>query len=211
MHPPDDPHWSNFWHPPGSPSSRDAPDANHYATLDINLTHPIRTTQLALAHFLGAKASPTNPKRVVLVSSIAGQTTNLNTPIYVAAKHAVNGFIRSLAALEPRLGVRVNGVAPGVIRTPLWTEHPEKLFYVDEARDEWATAEEVAEAMLQCVEEEELVGGTVLEVGKGQTRVVAQFNDPGPSGSGNTVGNIEKGYEEVYGWLEAEGWGLEGK
>ena len=123
-----DPHWSNFWHPPGAvgTKSRDAPDGGRYATLDINVTHPIRTTQLAISHFLNPpsrdidKVSISNPKRVIIISSIAGQTANLNTPIYVAAKHAMNGFIRSLSSLDAKLGIRVNGVAPGVIRTPLW-------------------------------------------------------------------------------------------
>jgi NAD(P)-dependent dehydrogenase (short-subunit alcohol dehydrogenase family) len=206
-----DPHWTNFWHPPGSPASRDSADGGRYATLDINVTHPIRATQLAISAFLnpanGVKASVGYPKRVLIVSSIAGQTSNLSTPIYVAAKHAMNGFVRSLGPLEAQTGIRVNGVAPGLIKTPLWTEHPEKLAFVDEERDAWATPEEVAEAMLRCLEEPELGGGTILEVGKGQTRVVGQFNDPGPSGEGHTVSRLKEGEEQVYGWLTNEGWG----
>jgi hypothetical protein len=124
----------------------------------------------------------------------------------------MNGFIRSLAALEPRFNIRVNGVAPGVIKTPLWTEHPEKLQFISQA-DEWATPEEVADAMLRCLVDDGLPGGTVLEVGKGQTREVQALNDPGPSGRGHTVGNLVEKYEEVYGLLEGEGWGapLKGK
>ena len=207
-----DPHWSNFWHPPGTAKSKDAPDGNHYASLDINVTHPIRSTQLAISEFLKPekaedKASPQNPKRVIIISSIAGQMSNLNTPIYVAAKHAMNGFIRSLGPLDSRLGIRVNGVAPGVIKTPLWVEHPEKMTFLDESKDEWATPEEVAEAMLRCVEEPELGGGTILEVGAGQTREVQQLNDPGPSGKGHTVSRLQDQYEEVFGWLGQDGWG----
>jgi short-subunit dehydrogenase involved in D-alanine esterification of teichoic acids len=134
--------------------------------------------------------------------------SNLHTPIYVAAKHAMNGFIRSLGDLDARIGVRVNGVAPGLIKTPLWTEHPEKLQFFDENKDEWATPEEVAEAMVRCLEEPELGGGTVLEVGHKQTREVKQLNDPGPSGAGHTVSNISSKYEEVYGWLGENGWGV---
>lgn len=207
-----DPHWSNFWHPPGSEKSRDAPDGGRYASLDINVTHPIRTAQLAIAEFLkprngGAKASPANPKRIMIVSSVAGQNTNLNTPIYVAAKHAMNGLVRSLADLEGRLGIRVNGVAPGVIKTPLWTEHPEKMSFLDTAKDEWATPEEVASAMVRCLEDSALAGGTVLEVGAKQTRLVNALNDPGPSGAGHTVSNLTASYEEVFAWLARDGWG----
>jgi NAD(P)-dependent dehydrogenase (short-subunit alcohol dehydrogenase family) len=210
-----EPHWSNFWHPPGvaGGQSRDSSTSGRYASLDINVTHPIRTTQLALSHFLNPprgvnKASPSNPKRVVIISSIAGQTANLNTPIYVASKHAMHGFIRSLGTLDARMGIRVNGVAPGVIKTPLWTEHPEKMAFLDEGKDEWATPEEVAEAMLRCLEDRELAGGKIMEVGAGQTRMVEALNDPGPSGKGHTVSNIQQRYEEVYEWLGEEGWGV---
>jgi NAD(P)-dependent dehydrogenase (short-subunit alcohol dehydrogenase family) len=104
-----DPHWSNFWHPPGSSKSKDTKEGNGYASLDINVVHPIRSTQMAISHFLNPpqgvdKVSRENPKRVVIISSIAGQKANLNTPIYVAGKHAMNGFIRCLAPLDERFG-----------------------------------------------------------------------------------------------------------
>jgi len=206
-----DPHWSNFWHPPGSAISKDSPDGGRYASLDINITHPIRTTQLAIATFLkpsqGEKVSPTNPKRVIITSSIAGQVANLTTPLYIAGKHAMNGFIRSLGILDSQLGIRVNGVAPGLIKTPLWTDHPEKLSFVDQEKDVWATPEEVAEAMVKCLEDPEMGGGTILEVGAGQTRKVAMLNDPGPSGPGHRVSNISASYGEVFEWLGDDGWG----
>jgi hypothetical protein len=33
-------------------------------------------------------------------------------------------------------------------------------------------------------------------------------NDPGPSGRGHTVSNLQEKYEEVYGWLGEDGWGI---
>lgn len=207
-----EPPWSNFWQPPGTALSKDAVDDGRYATLDINVTHPIRSTQLAIAAFLRAQkesaSSVRTPKRVLIISSVAGQTCNLHTPIYTAAKHAMNGFIRSLAALEARFGIRVNGVAPGLVKTPLWTDHPEKLQFVEGGKDEWATPEEVAEAMLKCLVDEDLPGGSILEVGKDQTRKVEALNDPGPSGPGHTASNLLEKYEEVYGLLETEDWGV---
>ncbi|KAF7503214.1 hypothetical protein GJ744_004191 [Endocarpon pusillum] len=64
---------SNFWRPPGQPPSQDDPQSNHYACLDINITHPICVTQLAISYFLSAKpkVSPTNPKSIIHISSIA--------------------------------------------------------------------------------------------------------------------------------------------
>lgn len=210
-----DPHWTNFWHPPGTGVSKDTEDGGRYASLDINITHPIRVTQMAISHFLNppadsgvAKASPANPKRVVLISSIAAQNANLVTPLYVASKHAISGFVRSLAALEPKFGIRVNGVAPGIIKTPLWTEHPEKLVFLDEQKDAWATPEEVADAMRRCLEDADVGGGKIVEVGAGQTRFVEALMDPGPSGRGHTVSKGLQAYEQVYGWVGEEGWGV---
>ncbi|PGH04294.1 hypothetical protein AJ79_07141 [Helicocarpus griseus UAMH5409] len=195
-----EPPFSNFWHPPGSPESRDSPSASRYGVLDINLTHPIRTTQLAIARF----ASSETPKTIVHISSIAGQCPFLVTPMYVATKHAISGFVRSLAKLDT-IGIRVTAVAPGIVKTPLWTENPEKMEFINESKDEWVTPDEVAEVMLALVERDQvnenmllsnpkepgqtipIQGGAVLEVSK-TVRMVSPFNDPGPFGrSGNLL------------------------
>ena len=47
----------------------------------------------------------------------------------------------------------------------------------------------------------------MLEVTKDKTRKVEELNDRGPSGDGSGVGHMEKGYQEVFGWLGDEGWG----
>jgi NAD(P)-dependent dehydrogenase (short-subunit alcohol dehydrogenase family) len=220
-----EPHWSNFWHPPGSSESRDAPDKDHYAQLDINLTHPIRVTQMAISHWLyprppvegskftaaPPKVSLSNPKRVIHISSVAAQLPVFRAPLYAASKFGLSGFIRSVASLEPRFGVRVNAVAPGIVHTPLWTEHPEKLININLSRDAWVTPQEVAQAMLRCIEEDENIGGTVLEVGAGNTRKVKALNDPGPDldpSKGLITSNNEFGDGDVLDWLQEEGtWG----
>lgn len=93
-----EPHWTNFWHPPGTERSKDDPHGTngigHYACLDINITHPIRTSQLAISRWLNptptskaGKSSPSNPKRIVHISSIAGQCPTFGVPMYIASKH----------------------------------------------------------------------------------------------------------------------------
>ena len=215
-----EPHWSNYWIPPGTGASKDDPHGTssgglgHYASLDINCTHPIRTTQIAISRWLNpskdskvGKASPMNPKRVVCISSVAGQVPGFPYPLYIAAKHAVNGFIQSMTPLET-LGIRVNGVAPGVIKTPLWTDHPEKLKSIDEEIDTWITPEEVAKQMLACAEDDNIGAGTVWEILKDQYRKVDWRNDPGPQGAGGGIANPNTLKNEALEWLAESGWGV---
>lgn len=84
--------------------------------MDVNLIHPIRMTQLAIQYFVKNKRQGS----IVHISSIAGQASELTTPLYVASKHALNGFVRSLCTLESVFNIRVTAVAPGVIKTPIW-------------------------------------------------------------------------------------------
>ena len=187
---------------------------------------------MAISHFLNPRdssnrppASPTNPRSIIHVSSIAGQTTPLIAPIYNATKHAINGFVRSLAPLDKELGIRVTAVAPGVIKTPLWTEAPEKIKLITE-KDDWVTPEFVAEQMTNLLERAEIEvqapsatipgesstrmakveGGFILEVGR-KLRQVEAFNDPGPSREGNTVTGLAVADREIFERLRRGGWG----
>ncbi|EXK76793.1 3-hydroxybutyrate dehydrogenase [Fusarium oxysporum f. sp. raphani 54005] len=195
-----EPPFSNFWHPASTALSKDVHSASRFASIDINFTHPIYATQQAIAHFTQNK----KPGSIVHISSIAAQGPVLSVPMYCAAKAGISHFVRSLAGLETPpastdlASIRVTAVAPGVIKTPLWTEHPEKLAWIDGAKDEWVEPEDVALAMLSLVEKDEYVGGTVLEVGKNQTREVHVLNDVGPSGSGHTVSGLGNGVDEVW-------------
>ena len=50
----------------------------------------------------------------------------------------------------------------------------------------WIMPEEVAMVMLELVQREDYVGGTIVEVGE-RVRTVEAFGDPGPYGAGNGV------------------------
>lgn len=71
-----EPTWSSFWHPPGTAESKDTPEGNSYKMLDINITHPIRVTQLAIQWFVKNGASPSNSKTIVHIASIAGESAS---------------------------------------------------------------------------------------------------------------------------------------
>jgi 3-hydroxybutyrate dehydrogenase len=128
--------------------------------------------------------------------------------------------VRSLAKLDGELGIRVTAVAPGVVKTPIWTEN---ISMIKEGVDMWVTPEEVAEVMLALIQQNEVSeiigdtksqgkaipigGGTILEVTK-KVRAVHAFNDPGPSGPGATITNIGGMEQKIYGLLSQANWGI---
>jgi len=55
-----------------------------------------------------------NKKGVVLITaSLAGFMGTYSAPLYCTTKHAVVGFVRSMAELDPLEGIKVCCVAPG--------------------------------------------------------------------------------------------------
>jgi NAD(P)-dependent dehydrogenase (short-subunit alcohol dehydrogenase family) len=56
---------------------------------------------------------------IVLCSSVAAQVGLVNHEAIAAAKSGVEGLARSAAATYAPKGIRVNAVAPGLVRTPL--------------------------------------------------------------------------------------------
>jgi NAD(P)-dependent dehydrogenase (short-subunit alcohol dehydrogenase family) len=64
---------------------------------------------------------------VVVVSSIAGLFATPESVGYVTAKHGVIGLARSITRDFGPLGVRVNTVCPGWVRTPMADEEMDQL------------------------------------------------------------------------------------
>ena len=120
-----EPPFSGFWNPPGSENSKDDVSGGRYKSIDVNIVHPIRSTQMAISHFLSS-ASKDSPKTVVHIASIASEISFSPVAIYCATKWAIRGFIYSMADLEESHNIRVAGVAPGIVRTPLWLDHQDK-------------------------------------------------------------------------------------
>lgn len=227
-----EPPFSSFWNPPGSEFSRDDPLGDRYIAMDINLTHPIRVTQMAISHFLNAKtpASPSNPKSVIHIASIAAEVADMGCPLYYAAKHGVKALVKSMAQLEALYGIRVAAVLPGVVKTPLWTENPEKLKMVRQEgdnQDQWVTPEETAEVMLRLVKDNEMTskisggretvpiqGGTCLEVLCDFVRDVPLLNNIGPNATGvpgASVQDRDKRETDILEKLNTPGWGQTAK
>ena len=65
---------------------------------------------------------------IVNTASVAGLLADSGMAPYVAAKHAVVGLTRAAAIDYANSGVRINAIAPGLVRTPMterWLNDPE--------------------------------------------------------------------------------------
>jgi NAD(P)-dependent dehydrogenase (short-subunit alcohol dehydrogenase family) len=116
---------------------------------------------------------PSGGGAIVDTASIWGLVGEYQQAAYVASKHAVIGLTRSVALDYATRGVRVNAIAPGVIRTAMTAEVPGEI--IDgllrrQAAARWGEPREVAEAAAWlCSEHASLVTGTVLTVDGGFT------------------------------------------
>jgi NAD(P)-dependent dehydrogenase (short-subunit alcohol dehydrogenase family) len=90
--------------------------------MEVNLIGPIISTQ-AFAPLLGADTSLKGPPgRIVMISSVAGKSGNPLGSAYAASKHAIEGFSESLRRELMLFGIDVVIVAPGPVKTPIWSK-----------------------------------------------------------------------------------------
>ena len=113
---------------------------------------------------------------IVNNASIAGLVGFQNIPAYVASKHGVIGLTKNAALEYSRLGIRVNVVCPGVIKTPMIdrftgkSKEVEKQFESMEPLGRMGRPEEVAETVIWlCSDASSFITGDAIPVDGGWT------------------------------------------
>ncbi|HEY6549011.1 MAG TPA: glucose 1-dehydrogenase [Vicinamibacteria bacterium] len=94
--------------------SLELPEDEWAAILDTNLTGALRASQVFARPML-EKGSGS----IIHIASLASFVGLMEVAAYTASKAGVAGLVRALAVEWAPKGVRVNGIAPGVFRTPL--------------------------------------------------------------------------------------------
>ncbi|WP_157731947.1 SDR family NAD(P)-dependent oxidoreductase [Arthrobacter sp. YN] len=139
------------------------------ASINLNLTTIFLTAREAVRHMKGTGGS------LVLTSSVLAtspQPDNFTTHGYAAAKASITGWTVPLAAAYAKDKVRVNCVAPGLVRTPMAAraaEDPEIVSFAERKQPVapgMLTAEQIAEALCWFVHSDG-VTGQVLAVDGG--------------------------------------------
>jgi (+)-trans-carveol dehydrogenase len=151
--------------------------------LDVNLTGVWRTVKACVPSMITWGQGGT----IVLTSSLAGLHGYSNIASYVAAKHGVNGLMRTLANELGPHNIRVNSVCPGLINTDMMmnegtyamfrpdVEHPT----LEDARQvframqllplDWLEARDVSNAIAFLVSDQaRAITGVALPVDGGQ-------------------------------------------
>src|SRR6266498_189506 len=87
-------------------------------TLELNLTSLMLSNRAAVKKFLELKKSGT----ILNMGSVLGFSPSpqyFSTHAYAAAKSAIIGFSKSIAAYYAKDNIRVNVIAPGLVETPM--------------------------------------------------------------------------------------------
>lgn len=96
----------------GGPKPFEMPMSDFEWAYKLNVFSLFRLTQLAAPHMKAAGGGA-----VVNISSMAGENKNVRMASYGSSKAAVNHLTRNLAFDLGPMGIRVNAIAPGAIKT----------------------------------------------------------------------------------------------
>jgi meso-butanediol dehydrogenase/(S,S)-butanediol dehydrogenase/diacetyl reductase len=113
--------------------------------------------------------------RIVNLASTLGLMAAPQRAAYVASKHGVVGLTKQMAMEFGALGIRVNAVAPGVVRTPLTERYFQDPEMAQTIRDihavgRWAEPAEIATAILFLADAANgFITGAILAVDGGWT------------------------------------------
>jgi 3-oxoacyl-[acyl-carrier protein] reductase len=94
------------------------------AVVDINLNSVMDVARAFHPPLAEAKGA------IIIVSSVAAFRSTIGTPAYAASKAGAASLTKTLGEAWARDGIRVNGIAPGLVPTKLTsvtTDHPERL------------------------------------------------------------------------------------
>lgn len=94
--------------------AEDMPSVLWNEIIGTNLTGPFLCAQAAARSMLKQRSGV-----IINISSIYGQTANVQRAAYVAAKHGLDGLTKALAIEWADRGIRVCSVNPGYILTPM--------------------------------------------------------------------------------------------
>lgn len=102
--------------------------------------------------------------RIVCTASLAGLTAMADDPVYAATKHAVVGFVRSVAPSLAARGISIGAICPGIVDTPMLSGHARER--LEQAGFPLLQADDVADAVWTALESGETGHAWVVQPGR---------------------------------------------
>ncbi|MFJ5488113.1 7-alpha-hydroxysteroid dehydrogenase [Hansschlegelia beijingensis] len=154
----------------GGPKPFDMPMTDFRRAYELNLFSVFRLTQLAAPHLAAA-----GDGAVLSISSMAGENKNVRMASYASSKAALNHLTRNIAFDLGAMGVRVNAIAPGAIRThalaTVLNPEVEKAMLQHTPIRRLGEVEDIANAALfLCSPAASWISGQILTVSGGGTQ-----------------------------------------
>lgn len=151
----------------GGPKPFEMPMADFEWAYRLNVYSVFRLCQLAAPHMQAAGGGA-----IVNISSMAGENTNRRMASYASSKAAANHLTRNIAFDLGPMGIRVNAVAPGAIKTQalarVLTPEIEAAMLMHTPLGRLGLAEDIANAVLfLCSPLAAWISGQVLTVSGG--------------------------------------------
>lgn len=151
----------------GGPKPFEMPMSDFRWAYDLNVFSLFHLTQLAVPHMATAGRGA-----VLNISSMAGENRNKRMASYGSSKAAVDHLTRNIAFDLGPMGIRVNAIAPGAIKTAalatVLTPEVEKEMLKHTPLGRLGEAEDIANAALfMCSPAASWISGQVLTVSGG--------------------------------------------
>lgn len=151
----------------GGPKPFDMPMSDFEWAYKLNVFSVFRLTQLCAPHMAKSGGGA-----VVIISSMAGENKNVRMASYGSSKAAANHLTRNIAFDLGPMGIRVNAIAPGAIKTQalesVLTPEIEKAMLKHTPLGRLGKASDIANAALfLCAPASEWISGQVLTVSGG--------------------------------------------
>jgi 3-hydroxybutyrate dehydrogenase len=99
----------------GSSVLWESKESDWHDVINWNLNHPMWTSRRAIPNMLERGWG-----RIINISSLFGKVSIPTVASYVTTKHGLNGLTKALASETGELGIRVNAICPGFIRTDIF-------------------------------------------------------------------------------------------
>ncbi len=151
----------------GGPKPFEMPMSDFEWAYKLNVFSVFRLTQLCAPHMAKAGGGA-----VVIISSMAGENKNVRMASYGSSKAAANHLTRNIAFDLGPMGIRVNAIAPGAIKTQalasVLTPEIEKAMLKHTPLGRLGEGSDIAHAALfLCAPASEWISGQVLTVSGG--------------------------------------------